>query len=72
MSVHTELKAELGHRGGRKTKSLEFDQVLDGLLAEAKGFVERAANSDGPFFLYFTFYGAAQLESAFLELKGDH
>ena len=53
MSVHTVLKAQLGHRGGRKTKSLEFDQVLDDFLAEAKGFIEPAANSDGPFFLCF-------------------
>jgi len=45
---------------------------LDGLLAEAKGFMEQAAISDGPFFLYFPFDGPAQLESAFLELKGDH
>jgi arylsulfatase A-like enzyme len=40
-------------REGIKSKSLEFDQVLDDLLAEAKGFIERAADSGDPFFLYF-------------------
>jgi arylsulfatase A len=40
-------------REGIKSKSLEFDQVLDDLLVEAKAFIERAADSDDPFFLYF-------------------
>ncbi len=40
-------------REGIKSKSLEFDQVLDDLLVEAKGFIKREAESKEPFFLYF-------------------
>ncbi len=40
-------------RKGVKSKSLEFDQVLDDLLVEAKGFIKKEANSQNPFFLYF-------------------
>jgi len=40
-------------RKGIKSKSLEFDEVLDDLLAEALGFIEREAKSSEPFFLYF-------------------
>ena len=40
-------------REGIKSDSLEFDQVLDDLLGEAKAFIRRAAGSDDPFFLYF-------------------
>lgn len=40
-------------REGVKLKSLEFVQVLDDLLLEAKGFIKREANSKKPFFLYF-------------------
>ncbi|HSH10114.1 MAG TPA: arylsulfatase, partial [Oceanipulchritudo sp.] len=40
-------------REGLKSKSLEFDRVLDDLLLEAKGFIERASKSNQPFFLYF-------------------
>jgi arylsulfatase A len=47
--------AEYPHfwREGIKSKSLQFDQVLDDLLGEAKGFIRRAAKSSEPFFLYF-------------------
>lgn len=40
-------------REGIKSKSLEFDQVLDDLLLEAKNFINKEANSNHPFFLYF-------------------
>ena len=40
-------------REGIKSKSLEFDQVLDDLLVEAKAFINRASKSKEPFFLYF-------------------
>ncbi len=40
-------------REGIKSKSLEFDQVLDDLLGEAKKFISREAKSIQPFFLYF-------------------
>jgi arylsulfatase A len=40
-------------REGLKSKSLEFDQVLDDLLLEAKGFIKRESKSQKPFFLYF-------------------
>ena len=40
-------------REGIKSKSLEFDQVLDDLLIEAKGFIKRESKSEEPFFLYF-------------------
>ncbi len=40
-------------REGIKSKSLEFDQVLDDLLVEAKGFIKRESQINNPFFLYF-------------------
>jgi arylsulfatase A len=40
-------------REGIKSKSLEFVQVLDDLLLEAKGFIKRESQSEKPFFLYF-------------------
>ncbi|MCP4310639.1 MAG: arylsulfatase [Bacteroidetes bacterium] len=40
-------------RKGIKSRSLEFDQVLDDLLVEAKGFINRESKSREPFFLYF-------------------
>ncbi len=40
-------------REGIKSKSLEFDQVLDDLLFEAKAFIKRESKSEKPFFLYF-------------------
>jgi len=40
-------------RKGIKSKSLEFDQVLDDLLLEAKEFIKRESKSPKPFFLYF-------------------
>ncbi len=40
-------------REGIKSKSLEFNQVLDDLLLEAKGFIKKEAESKEPFFLYF-------------------
>ncbi len=40
-------------RKGIKSKSLEFDQVLDDLLVEAKGFIKKEAKTENPFFLYF-------------------
>lgn len=40
-------------RKGIKSRSLEFHQVLDDLLVEAKGFIIREAESKEPFFLYF-------------------
>jgi arylsulfatase A len=40
-------------REGIKSRSLEFDQVLDDLLLEAKAFIERESKSKEPFFLYF-------------------
>lgn len=40
-------------REGVKSKSLEFDQVLDDLLVEAKGFIEKESKTTNPFFLYF-------------------
>jgi arylsulfatase A-like enzyme len=39
-------------RKGIKSKSLEFAQVLDDLLLEAKDFVKRESKSGQPFFLY--------------------
>ena len=42
-------------RKGIKSKSLKFDEVLDDLLAEAIGFIQREAKSSEPFFLYFPF-----------------
>lgn len=38
---------------GLKSKSLEFDQVLDDLLLEAMEFIKREAKKEEPFFLYF-------------------
>ena len=38
-------------REGIKSKSLEFEQVLDDLLHEAKGFIKKEANSTKPFLL---------------------
>ena len=40
-------------RKGIKSKSLEFDQVLDDLLIEAKDFIIRESKNKSPFFLYF-------------------
>jgi len=40
-------------REGIKSKSIEFHQVLDDLLVEAKGFIERESQTNKPFFLYF-------------------
>ncbi len=40
-------------RKGIKSKSLEFDQVLDDLLVEAKYFIKKESQSTHPFFLYF-------------------
>lgn len=40
-------------RKGIKSKSLEFDQVLDDLLAEAKYFIKKESLTSEPFFLYF-------------------
>lgn len=40
-------------REGIKSKSLEFEHVLDDLLAEAKAFIKRESSSEDPFFLYF-------------------
>lgn len=40
-------------RKGVKSKSLEFDQVLDDLLVEAKYFIKKESKSEAPFFLYF-------------------
>ncbi|MCK5279460.1 MAG: arylsulfatase, partial [Cyclobacteriaceae bacterium] len=40
-------------RKGIKSKSLEFDQVLDDLLVEAKYFIKKESKSEEPFFLYF-------------------
>ncbi len=40
-------------RKGIKSKSLEFNRVLDDFLLEAKNFVIREAKSKQPFFLYF-------------------
>lgn len=40
-------------RKGIKSKSLEFDQVLDDLLVEAKYFIKKESQSSQPFFLYF-------------------
>lgn len=42
-------------REGIKSKSLEFDKVLDDFLVEAKGFIKRESESEQPFFLYFPF-----------------
>lgn len=41
-------------RKGIKSKSLEFDQVLDDLLVEAKYFIKKESQSTQPFFLYFS------------------
>jgi arylsulfatase A len=40
-------------REGIKSKSLEFERVLDDLLVEAKYFIKKEAQSSQPFFLYF-------------------
>lgn len=40
-------------REGLKSKSLEFIQVLDDLLVEAKGFIKKESKTNNPFFLYF-------------------
>ena len=40
-------------RKGIKSKSLQFDRVLDDLLIEAKEFIKRESKSKKPFFLYF-------------------
>lgn len=40
-------------RKGIKSSSLEFEQVLDDLLLEAKSFIRRESQADKPFFLYF-------------------
>jgi len=40
-------------RKGIKSRSLEFDQVLDDLLIEAKGFIKKESQAKTPFFLYF-------------------
>jgi len=40
-------------REGIRSKSLEFDQVLDDLLVEAKSYIKRSSASKKPFFLYF-------------------
>jgi arylsulfatase A-like enzyme len=40
-------------RKGVKSKSLEFVQVLDDFLVEAKDFIKRESKSEKPFFLYF-------------------
>lgn len=40
-------------RKGIKSKSLEFQQVLDDLLVEAKYFIKKESQSNQPFFLYF-------------------
>ncbi len=40
-------------RKGIKSKSLEFDQVLDDFLVEAKYFIQKESKSEKPFFLYF-------------------
>lgn len=40
-------------REGIKSKSLEFENVLDDLLLEAKAFISSASRSKDPFFLYF-------------------
>lgn len=57
--VDTELDSvqttEFPHfwRKGLKSKSLEFINVLDDLLVEAKEFIIRESKSEEPFFLYF-------------------
>jgi len=40
-------------REGIKSRSLEFDEVLDDLLSEAKAFIKRESKTNKPFFLYF-------------------
>jgi len=47
--------AEFPHfwRKGIKSKSLEFVEVLDDFLLEAKNFIKRESKSKEPFFLYF-------------------
>ncbi len=40
-------------REGIKSKSLEFIEVLDDLLVEAKGFILKESKTENPFFLYF-------------------
>ena len=40
-------------REGIKSKSLEFERVLDDLLVEARYFIKKEAQSSQPFFLYF-------------------
>ena len=40
-------------RKGVKSRSLEFDQVLDDLLLEAKDYITRESKTKKPFFLYF-------------------
>lgn len=57
--VDTELESIPGSkfpyfwREGIKSKSLEFEKVLDDLLFEAKDFIKRESKSKNPFFLYF-------------------
>jgi arylsulfatase A-like enzyme len=40
-------------RAGVKSKSLEFNKVLDDLLLEAKDFITQESKTKNPFFLYF-------------------
>ena len=40
-------------RKGIKSKSLEFDQVLDDFLVEAKEYIKKETKTSKPFFLYF-------------------
>jgi arylsulfatase A-like enzyme len=41
-------------RAGIKSSSLDFEQVLDDLLVEAQYFIKKEAQSNNPFFLYFS------------------